>query len=265
MEHLEVVIFDEVDDYKEKIKGLTFRQWIFSGLALLVVIPTYLLVPKYLGISKDITSYIVMLEAAIIGFFGFIKIHNLDAEQIVPYWYRHYFIYNKPIKYITDKQWEEKHTKDKKKANKTMANKTVKQETTKQPENKAVVDATKKQLSKKELKAQQKQQKLLEKAKKKYGGMFDTASDEEIQRIKSKTAQAVDKETQSKQEDVVIDTPVEDTDEVSIEKENDMQENQKTIAEETNDKALHMLMGMLTPEQLQQLSKMAQKNDDNTQ
>ena len=63
----------------------------------------------------------------------------------------------------------------------------------------------------------------------------------------------------------MIDTPVEDTYEVSIEKENDIQENQKTIAEETNDKALHMLMGMLTPEQLQQLSKMAQKNDDNTQ
>lgn len=266
MEHLEVVIFDEVDDYKEKIKGLTFRQWIFSGLALLVVIPTYLLVPKYLGISKDITSYIVMLEAAIIGFFGFIKIHNLDAEQIVPYWYRHYFIYNKPIKYITDKQWEEEHTKDKKKANKTMANKTVKQETPKQPENKTVVvDATKKQLSKKELKAQQRQQKLLEKAKKKYGGMFDTASDEEIQRIKSKTVQAVDKETQSKQVGVIVNKPNEDINEVSIEKENIIQENPKINVDETNDKALHMLMGMLTPEQLQQLSKMAQENDDNTQ
>lgn len=262
MEHLEVVIFDEVDDYKEKIKGLTFRQWIFSGLAMLVVIPTYLLVPKYLGISKDITSYIVMLEAAIIGFFGFIKIHNLDAEQIVPYWYRHYFIYSKPIKYITDKQWEEEHTKDKKKVNKAVPNKNdnIKQEPVKQPENKVVntdVKTKEKQLSKKELKAQQKQQKMLEKAKKKYGGMFDTASDEEIQEITS--------ETQQKQEDVVIDTPVESINEVSIEKENDIQENQKTIAEETNDKALHMLMGMLTPEQLQQLSKMAQENDDNTQ
>lgn len=270
MEHLEVVIFDEVDDYKEKIKGLTFRQWIFSGLALIVVIPTYLLIPKYLGISKDITSYIVMLEAAIIGFFGFIKIHNLDAEQIVPYWYRHYFIYNKPIKYITDKQWEEEHTKDKKKANKAVPNKNdnIKQEPVKQPESKVVNTDTKakeKQLSKKELKAQQKQQKLLEKAKKKYGSMIDTANDEEIQEITSETTQVVEAEIEQKQEDVVIDTPVEDTDEVSIEKENDMQENLKTIAEETNDEALHMLMGMLTPEQLQQLSKMAQKNDDNTQ
>ena len=92
MEQLEVVIFDEVDDYKEKIKGLTFRQWIFCAIALIIVIPTYIFVPKYLGISQDITSYIVMVEAAIIGFFGFIKIHNLDAEQIVPYWYRHYII-----------------------------------------------------------------------------------------------------------------------------------------------------------------------------
>lgn len=95
--------------------------------------------------------------------------------------------------------------------------------------------------------------------------MFDTVSDEEIQEITLETSQAVGVATEHKQEDVVIDTPVEDTNEVSIEKENDIQGNQKTIAEETNDKALHMLMGMLTPEQLQQLSKMAQKNDDNTQ
>ena len=74
MEHLEVVIFDEIDDYSEKIKGLTFRQWIFVALAVIVVVPTYLLIPKYTPLTKDIVSYIVILEAAIIGLFGFIKI-----------------------------------------------------------------------------------------------------------------------------------------------------------------------------------------------
>ena len=74
MEHLEVVIFDEIDDYSEKIKGLTFRQWIFVALAIIVVVPTYLLIPKYTPLTKDIVSYIVILEAAIIGLFGFIKI-----------------------------------------------------------------------------------------------------------------------------------------------------------------------------------------------
>lgn len=267
MEQLEVVIFDEVDDYKEKIKGLTFRQWMFCAVALIIVIPTYIFVPKYLGISQDITSYIVMVEAAIIGFFGFIKIHNLDAEQIVPYWYRHYIIYNKPIKYVTDKQWTEEHTKnkDKKKAQKSKNN--IYDEPEVQKKENAVVEkqTTISKPTKKELKAQKKQQKMLEKAKKKYGNTFDITDNEEIQENITEDKKTSDDKENIIQEDVVLNTPDVKCDEVSNETKIKQHQTNKTDVENTEDKALHMLMGMLTPEQIQQLSKMANQNDNNTQ
>lgn len=189
MEHLEVVIFDEIDDYSEKIKGLTFRQWIFVALAVLVVVPTYLLIPKYTPLTKDIVSYIVILEAAIIGLFGFIKIQNLNAEQIIPFWYRHFMIYKKPIEYITDAEWEKAHEKKNKKSKKTTVgslgisenNHTTipveaKQENEgKKPQTqieKSVVNEGKPQLTKKELKKKRKQEKMLKKAQAKYGYMF---------------------------------------------------------------------------------------------
>lgn len=266
MEQLEVVIFDEVDDYKEKIKGLTFRQWIFCAIALIIVIPTYIFVPKFLGISQDITSYIVMVEAAIIGFFGFIKIHNLDAEQIVPYWYRHYVIYNKPIKYVTDKQWTEEHTKnkDKKKAQKSKNNIYDEPEVQKK-ENAVVEQQTTSKPTKKELKAQKKQQKMLEKAKKKYGNTFDITDNEEIQENITEDKKTSDDKENIIQEDVVLNTPDVKCDEVSNETKINQHQTNKTDVENTEDKALHMLMGMLTPEQIQQLSKMANQNDNNTQ
>lgn len=267
MEQLEVVIFDEVDDYKEKIKGLTFRQWIFCAVALIVVIPTYIFVPKILGISQDITSYIVMVEAAIIGFFGFIKIHNLDAEQIVPYWYRHYIIYNKPIKYVTDKQWTEEHTKnkDKKKAQKSKNN--IYNEPEVQKKENAVVEkqTTISKPTKKELKAQKKQQKMLEKAKKKYGNTFDITDNKEIQENITEDKKTSDDKENIIQEDVVLNAPDVKCDEVSNETKINQHQTNKTDVENTEDKALHMLMGMLTPEQIQQLSKMANQNDNNTQ
>lgn len=267
MEQLEVVIFDEVDDYKEKIKGLTFRQWIFCAVALIVVIPTYIFVPKILGISQDITSYIVMVEAAIIGFFGFIKIHNLDAEQIVPYWYRHYIIYNKPIKYVTDKQWAEEHTKnkDKKKTQKSKNN--IYDEPEVQKKENAVVEqqTTISKPTKKELKAQKKQQKMLEKAKKKYGNTFDITDNEEIQENITEDKKTSDDKENIIQEDVVLNTPDVKCDEVSNETKINQHQTNKIDVENTEDKALHMLMGMLTPEQIQQLSKMANQNDNNTQ
>ena len=207
-----------------------------------------------------------MVEAAIIGFFGFIKIHNLDAEQIVPYWYRHYIIYNKPIKYVTDKQWTEEHTKnkDKKKAQKPKNNIYDEPEVPKK-ENAVVEQSTTGKLSKKELKAQKKQQKMLEKAKKKYGNTFDVTDNEEIQENITEEKKTSDDKENIMQEDVVIDTPDVKCDEVSNKTKINQHQTNKTDVENTEDKALHMLMGMLTPEQIQQLSKMANQNDNNTQ
>lgn len=169
VKHLEVVIYDEINDYKEKIKGLTFRQWIFVAIGLALIIPTYIFLPKYTPINKDIASYIVMVEAAIVGFFGFIKIQGLDAEKIVPYWYRHYICFGKPLKYVTDAEWKEQHLSKKEKRAKQKNNQNE------QPKTKEIQTEEKSSLkkSKKEIRKQQKQQQMLEKAKAKYGFILE--------------------------------------------------------------------------------------------
>lgn len=254
MEELEVVVFDEIDDYKEKIKGLTFRQWIFVGISILVVVPTYIFIPKFLNISKDIVSYIVIVEAVIIGFFGFIKIHNLNAEQIIPYWYRHYLIFNKPITYKTDKQWADEHTKKKdKKAQKVDADKQIKDVTSN-------IEATKPKdqpkISKKELKAQQKQEKMLAKAKKKYGYIFDKPeTNKEIQKVSEKPMKNT-KENQIQEDEV----PNDDVRDIANDVKSD---NHLTDIQDTKETTENMLMGMLTKEQKQQLLK-ALENENNS-
>lgn len=234
MEHLEVVIFDEIDDYSEKIKGLTFRQWIFVALAVIVVVPTYLLIPKYTPLTKDIVSYIVILEAAIIGLFGFIKIQNLNAEQIVPFWYRHFMIYKKPIEYITDNEWEKAHEKKNKKSKANKSQNTVgspgisesnhtaipadaKQEndvknSQKQLEQ-SVVNEGKPQLTKRELKKKQKQEKMLKKAQAKYGYMF---SDENGDKSNNET-ELIKEPVAEEDELITHEVPVEPKEEQVIE------------------------------------------------
>lgn len=147
MDELEITVFDEIKDYKEKIYFFNFRQWVFAILIVGLVVPTYLLLKDRIG--EEITSYIVIAIAGILGFIGFIKIHELPAEKIIPYWFRHYFIFAKPIHYITDKEYAELHQKKRKhRANKS--------------------ETKKSKLEIKELKKKQKQEKLLAKAKKKY-------------------------------------------------------------------------------------------------
>ena len=183
VEHLEVIVFDEIDDYSEKIKGLTFRQWIFVAITIIVVVPTYLLIPKYTFLTKDIVSYIVIFEAAIIGFLGFIKIQGLNAEQIIPFWYRHFLLYKKPLEYITDEDWKKAHEKKGKKQNKSnvseVQNKKIATTEVKDIDNQEKQSVTvhnvesKQKLTKKQLKKKAKQEKMLKKAEAKYGYLFD--------------------------------------------------------------------------------------------
>ena len=145
MDNIEITVFDEINDYKEKIYFFNFRQWIFAIIIVAIVVPTYIFLKDKIG--EEITSYIVIVIAGVLGFIGFVKIHELPAEKILPYWARHYFLFAKPIPYMTDKEYEELHNKKKRKAK-------VKKE----------------KLSKaeiKEIKVKQKQEKLLKKANKK--------------------------------------------------------------------------------------------------
>lgn len=80
------------------------------------------------------------------------KIHELEAEKILPYWFRHYFLFAKPIHYISDEEYKLLHEK-KKKGKKSKSRQMQK------------IDKQ----SAKEIKRKQKQEKLLMKAKKKYG------------------------------------------------------------------------------------------------
>ena len=150
MDDIEITVFDEIKDYKEKIYFFNFRQWIFAILIAVIVIPTYIILKDKIG--EEITSYIVIAIAGSLGFIGFVKIHELEAEKILPYWFRHYFLFVKPIHYISDEEYKLLHEK-KKKGKKSKSRQMQK------------IDKQ----SAKEIKRKQKQEKLLMKAKKKYG------------------------------------------------------------------------------------------------
>lgn len=112
MDNIEITVFDEINDYKEKIYFFNFRQWIFAIIIVALVVPTYIFLKDRIG--DEITSYIVILIAGIFGFLGFVKIHELPAEKILPYWIRHYLFFAKPVYYMTDKEYEKLHEKKKK-------------------------------------------------------------------------------------------------------------------------------------------------------
>ena len=116
MDNIEITVFDEIKDYKEKIYFFNIRQWIFAILIVLTVVPTYLILKDKIG--EEATSYIVIAIAGVLGFIGFGKIHNLPAEKIMPYWFRHYFLFSKPIHYITDEEYMLQHQKKSKKKSK---------------------------------------------------------------------------------------------------------------------------------------------------
>lgn len=111
MDNIEITVFDEIKDYKEKIYFFNFRQWIFAILIIIMVVPTYLILKEKIG--EEVTSYIVIAIAGILGFIGFVKIHELPAEKIMLFWFRHYLFFAKPIQYISDEEYILQHQKKK--------------------------------------------------------------------------------------------------------------------------------------------------------
>ncbi len=292
MEQLEVVIYDEINNYEEKIKGLTFRQWIFSALMVIIVVPSIFILSKKIG--DDLAQFIVTIEAAIIGFIGFIKIHDLKAEQLLPIWYRHFFKFGKPLTYITDEEWEKAHEKKNKKAKKIEAveepkaekGQKVKKEKAKKEKNikkvkvlqektlsdksvdlkedKVIAKEKEKiqqqkfaepKLSKKELKKKKKQEKLLEKAKSKYSYLF-----EENEAQKEVTTE-IEKETEpiEKKEAILEEIKIssESAEEPTVEEISNIEENKTTEIENKseNTNVEEDFIGSLTPEERQKLLK----------
>ncbi len=159
MDDLEVRIPKEITEYHEKFYGLTLRQ-ILATLAIAAInIPLYINLSAIIG--DDLASYIVIIIAGIIGFFGFIKIHNLDAEKIVPYWWRNYISFAKPLIYKTEKEIAaEKEAKKHKNKKQNIQTENVISETD-------MIDADNKPLSASKIKNQQKLLKQQEKERKK--------------------------------------------------------------------------------------------------
>lgn len=184
MDNIEITVFDEIKDYKEKIYFFNFRQWIFAILIIVIVVPTYMILKDKIG--EEITSYIVIAIAGILGFIGFVKIHELPAEKILPYWFRHYFFFSKPIHYISDEEYALQHQKKKRQKNKKV---------------------TKNNVSKseiKEIKKKQKQEKLLKKAKKKYGNKLENSENIKIKDKNKKEKLQETKETDNSNKDELL-------------------------------------------------------------
>ena len=165
MDELEITVFDEIKDYKEKIYFFNFRQWVFAIIIVALVIPTYLILKDKIG--SEITSYIVIAIAGIFGFIGFVQIHELPAEKILPYWFRHYFMFAKPIHYMTDSEFEQLHQK-KSKNNTNISKEEIK----------------KNKLEIKEMREKQKREKILEKARKKYKATETITENKEVTETK---------------------------------------------------------------------------------
>lgn len=102
MDEIEVRVPNEINDYHEKFYGLTLRQIIAVILMAIFTIPTYIYLSQYIG--SDPASYIIIAIACPFAFFGFVKIQGLDAEKIIPFWYRNYLLFTKPLIFKTQKE-----------------------------------------------------------------------------------------------------------------------------------------------------------------
>lgn len=156
MDEIDIPLFDEINDYEYKLGIMSLRKWIFFILMLIICIPMYLFGKKYVG--NDAMSWLIIPPAAVFVFIGFIPVHDLSAEKIIPYWYRHYTLFAKPIKYISDEEYEQ--MKAAKSKFKKKSKKTDEAKGTDEPKSEAFTINS------------AKEEKELEKAIKKYGHKF---------------------------------------------------------------------------------------------
>lgn len=102
MDNMEVRVHEEINSYKEKFYGFTFRQIVSIVLVLIFDVPMYIVLRKY--ISEDILQFIVILVSAPILSIGWLTIQQLPFEKFLRFFFREYFDFYRPLEYKTDKE-----------------------------------------------------------------------------------------------------------------------------------------------------------------
>lgn len=84
---MEVKINREIRNYTESMFfGLSMRQFVFSLLAIGVVVGLYFLLRPYVG--TETVSWMCILGAAPFAALGFVSYHGMTAEQFLWAWFR---------------------------------------------------------------------------------------------------------------------------------------------------------------------------------
>lgn len=93
---IEIRIPKEIKNYREKLFfGLTLRQCICAGAALLVCVPLYIFGNKIL--PQEAVSWLVILIAAPLMFAGFFRYNDMQFEQFAVEFFFHYFTPQKRV------------------------------------------------------------------------------------------------------------------------------------------------------------------------
>ena len=88
---MEVKINREIRNYTESMFfGLSFRQFVFSLLAVGVAIALYFVLKPHVG--TETVSWMCILGAAPFAAMGFVKYHGMTAEKFVIAWVRSDFL-----------------------------------------------------------------------------------------------------------------------------------------------------------------------------
>ncbi len=95
---LEVKINREIRNYTESMFfGLSMRQFVFSGLAILVAVGLYFLLKPHFG--TETVSWMCILGAAPFAALGFITYHGMTAEQFLWAWLRSELLEPKELRF----------------------------------------------------------------------------------------------------------------------------------------------------------------------
>ncbi len=98
---IEIRIPKEVTDYKAKLFfGLTTRQCLSVGLALIINVPLYYFGKNY--IPEDILSWLIIIITCPLVLFGFFKYNGMTFEKIAGY-FINYYLKTQKRKFVYEK------------------------------------------------------------------------------------------------------------------------------------------------------------------